>query len=182
MHSTQPLGDLYKPHIDGLRALAITSVVIYHAFPEFLSGGFMGVDVFFAISGYLISGIIFRQLAAGTFSFADFYTRRIRRIFPALLVVFAAVCITGWIGMSAAEFKQLGKHMAAGAGFVENLILWREAGYFDTASELKPLMHLWSLAIEEQYYLLYPLLVVTIWRNDWDLLLIIIVLIAYSFF
>ena len=142
----------------------------------------MGVDVFFAISGYLISGIIFRQLAAGSFSFADFYARRIRRIFPALLVVFAAAFITGWIGMLAAEFKQLGKHMAAGAGFVENLILWREAGYFDTASELKPLMHLWSLAIEEQYYLLYPLLIVAIWRLGWNIWLTVAVLSVGSFF
>ncbi len=154
----------YRPDIDGLRAVAILAVVIYHAFPANLRGGFVGVDIFFVISGFLISNIIFKSLQHGVFSFTEFYAHRIKRIFPALILVLAVSFTFGWFALMPDEFKQLGKHIAAGAGFVQNFILWKEAGYFDTASELKPLMHLWSLAIEEQFYLVYPLLVWGAWR------------------
>jgi peptidoglycan/LPS O-acetylase OafA/YrhL len=147
----------YRPDVDGLRAVAVLAVVAFHAFPEALPGGFVGVDVFFVISGFLISGIIFQGLKAGTFSFADFYWRRVRRIFPALVLVLAACLALGWLLLLPDEYSQLGKHVAAGAGFVSNLVLWREAGYFDVAAELKPLLHLWSLGVEEQYYLAWPL-------------------------
>ncbi|MBR4876967.1 MAG: acyltransferase, partial [Rhodocyclaceae bacterium] len=146
----------YRPDIDGLRAVAVLAVVAFHAFPRWLPGGFVGVDVFFVISGYLISTILLENLARDTFSFTTFYMRRIRRIFPALAVVLAASFAFGWYSLFADEFASLGKHMAAGAGFVANLVLWFEAGYFDTASELKPLLHLWSLGIEEQFYLVWP--------------------------
>lgn len=154
----------YRPDIDGLRALAVMLVVVYHAFPAWLPGGFIGVDIFFVISGYLISSIIFKSLATGHFSFADFYMRRIRRIFPALFLVLAAAYAFGWQTQPAAEFQQLGKHIAAGAAFVANLALWRESGYFDSEAASKPLLHLWSLGIEEQFYIVWPLLLWAVWH------------------
>ena len=111
----------YRPDIDGLRAFAVLSVVLFHAFPEFITGGFIGVDVFFVISGFLISTIIFERLEQGTFSFIDFYARRVRRIFPALILVLVTSFILGWCILFASEYKQLGKHIAGGAGFVANL-------------------------------------------------------------
>ncbi|MCK9395013.1 MAG: acyltransferase [Methylobacter sp.] len=164
----------YRPDIDGLRALAILSVVIFHAFPKALPGGFVGVDIFFVISGFLISCIIFKSLLRGDFSFTEFYAHRIKRIFPALILVLAACYAFGWIALLPEEFKQLGKHMAAGAGFVQNIILWQESGYFDIASRLKPLLHLWSLSIEEQFYLIYPLLIWGAWRLRLNILIMVI--------
>jgi peptidoglycan/LPS O-acetylase OafA/YrhL len=155
----------YRPDIDGLRALAILPVVAFHAFPVWVKGGFVGVDIFFVISGFLISSIIFHNISKNYFSFTRFYARRINRIFPALLLVMTFCYVLGWVTLFPDEFKQLGKHIAAGAGFVQNFVLLNEAGYFDTASELKPLMHLWSLAIEEQFYLIYPLLIWIAWRS-----------------
>jgi peptidoglycan/LPS O-acetylase OafA/YrhL len=152
-----PLHPVYRPDIDGLRALAVLLVVGFHAFPTAIGGGFIGVDVFFVISGFLISGIIVENLDRGAFSFTEFYARRIRRIFPALVLVMAACLVFGWFAMLADEYKLLGKHMASGAGFIANLTLWRESGYFDSAADTKPLLHLWSLGIEEQFYLLWPL-------------------------
>ena len=154
----------YRPDIDGLRALAVSLVVIYHAFPYWLPGGFIGVDIFFVISGYLISSIIFKSLQTGQFSFADFYARRIRRIFPALFLVLAACYAMGWFVLPAAEYQQLGKHIAAGAAFVANFALWQESGYFDAEAVSKPLLHLWSLGIEEQFYIIWPLLLWLAWR------------------
>lgn len=148
----------YRRDIDGLRAVAVLAVVAFHAFPGTLKGGFTGVDVFFAISGFLISTLIFENLDEGRFGLAEFYARRIQRLFPALILVLAASCALGWFVLLADEFKQLGKHVAAGAAFVSNIVLWREAGYFDAAAETKPLLHLWSLGIEEQFYLVWPLL------------------------
>ena len=157
--------DSYRPDIDGLRAVAVGAVVAYHAFPGALPGGFVGVDVFFVISGYLISGIILSALAERRFTFANFYARRIRRIFPALAVVLGAVSIAGWFLLYADDYARLGRHIAAGAAFMSNFVLWRESSYFDTAAELKPLLHLWSLAIEEQFYLAWPLLLVIAARS-----------------
>jgi len=147
---------LYRSYIDGLRAIAILPVVAFHAFPRYAPGGFIGVDIFFVISGYLISSIIFRSLLSNNFRFSEFYARRVRRIFPALIVVLATCYALGWFVLLPDEFKMLGKHIAAGAGFVKNIIWQREAGYFDFASEMKPLLHLWSLAVEEQFYLVFP--------------------------
>ena len=147
----------YRADIDGLRGIAVLSVVCFHAFPNKM-GGFIGVDIFFVISGFLISTIIFNNLEKNTFSFSQFYARRIKRIFPALLVVLTAFLIFGSLALFLDEYKQLGKHTAAGAGFVANFVLWKESGYFDVASELKPLLHLWSLGIEEQFYIIWPFL------------------------
>lgn len=154
----------YRADIDGLRALAIVPVVLFHAFPNRLPGGFIGVDVFFVISGFLISSIIFRKISEQNFSLLDFYARRVRRIFPALSLILLATLMFGWLALDADEYKILGKHAAAGVGFFQNFILWGEAGYFDTSSELKPLLHLWSLAIEEQFYLVFPIIAWLTWR------------------
>ena len=128
----------YRADIDGLRAVAVLSVVGYHAAPTWAMGGFIGVDIFFVISGFLISTIIFENLQRGSFSFIEFYSRRIRRIFPALIVVLAACFAFGWFTLFDDEYKQLGKHIAGGAGFISNFILWNESGYFDNAANTKP--------------------------------------------
>ncbi len=172
----------YRPDIDGLRAVAVLSVVAFHAFPAWMKGGFIGVDVFFVISGFLISTIIFENLDKGTFSFADFYIRRIKRIFPALLFVLIAVFAFGWLALLADEYKQLGKHMAAGAGFISNIILWDEAGYFDNSAETKPLLHLWSLGIEEQFYIVWPFVLYLAWKKKFNLLTLTILVGFISFY
>lgn len=155
----------YRKDIDGLRAVAVLSVVGFHAFPLWIKGGFIGVDVFFVISGFLISTIIFTNLQNGTFTFSGFYRRRIRRIFPALALVLAFCFAVGWFWLLADEFRQLGKHIASGAGMVSNFVLWGEAGYFDKSAETKPLLHLWSLGIEEQFYIIWPFLVWLLWKT-----------------
>jgi len=148
----------YRPDIDGLRALAVLAVIVFHAFPNHVSGGFTGVDVFFVISGFLISTILFENLDKGIFDLSEFYVRRIKRIFPALILVLNVSVALGWYVLFSDEYKQLGKHIAAGTGFASNFVLWSEAGYFDGSSETKPLLHLWSLGIEEQFYILWPAL------------------------
>ncbi|MAV91504.1 MAG: hypothetical protein CL676_08780 [Bdellovibrionaceae bacterium] len=148
----------YRPDIDGLRGLAVLMVMGFHFFPKTFSGGFFGVDVFFVISGYLISLILFHEMDQGNFKFLGFFSRRIRRIFPSLIVVLFCSLIFGWLYLFPHQLSQLGKHTAASAGFVQNFSLWMESGYFDTASEAKPLLHIWSLGIEEQFYMLWPLL------------------------
>lgn len=171
----------YRADIDGLRAVAVLSVVAYHAFPGALKGGFVGVDIFFVISGFLISTIIFTSLERDSFSFVDFFSRRIRRIFPALLVVLVTCYAFGWFVLLADEYKQLGKHIAGGAGFVSNFVLWKESGYFDAAAETKPLLHLWSLGIEEQFYIVWPLLLWAAWKRKFNLFTIALVLVLVSF-
>jgi peptidoglycan/LPS O-acetylase OafA/YrhL len=157
----------YRPDIDGLRAIAIIAVVAFHAFPysDKLKGGFIGVDVFFVISGYLISNIIFDEINNENFTFREFYARRVRRIFPALITVLVSCLIFGYFGLLAHEFRALNKYIASSAAFVLNFSLWNESGYFDISSELKPLLHLWSLSIEEQFYAIWPILVYLAVRN-----------------
>jgi peptidoglycan/LPS O-acetylase OafA/YrhL len=146
----------YRPDIDGLRAIAVLSVVGFHAFPNVIKSGFVGVDIFFVISGFLITSIILRELLEERFSFVSFYDRRIKRIFPALIVVLLTSLLVAAILFWPDDFSRLGKHTAAGAGFVANLALWQESNYFDVASDSKVLLHLWSLGIEEQFYLIWP--------------------------
>jgi peptidoglycan/LPS O-acetylase OafA/YrhL len=164
-----------------LRALAILFVVIYHAFPSVTTGGFIGVDVFFVISGFLISKIIYTELETNSFSFIQFYIRRIKRIFPALFVVLTFCFVFGWFNLLADEFAQLGIHLAGGAGFVSNLVLWNESGYFDNSSETKPLLHLWSLGIEEQFYFFWPIFICFAWKKKINLLLVALVIGLISF-
>ncbi|WP_313240752.1 acyltransferase family protein [Sphingobacterium multivorum] len=168
----------YRADIDGLRAIAIVSVLIFHAFPGILHSGFIGVDVFFVISGYLISGILYKSIGQGSFSFIDFYQRRINRIFPALLAVLIFSMCVGWFGLLQHEYAQLGKHVASGSAFLSNFILWSEINYFDNASETKPLLHLWSLAIEEQFYLLWPPLLLLIFKANKKYIFPVILIIA----
>lgn len=153
--SPHATGD-YRPDIDGLRAFAVLSVVLFHAFPKVVTGGFVGVDIFFVISGFLISKILFTEITEHRFSFTMFYGRRIRRIFPALAVCLAAVLAFGFVSLMPSELAQLGKHVFFGAAFLSNIVLWSESGYFDNAASLKPLLHLWSLGIEEQFYIFWP--------------------------
>ena len=171
----------YRPDIDGLRAIAILSVVGFHVSPTWIPGGFVGVDIFFVISGFLISGIIFRNFDTKSFSYGVFYGRRIKRIFPSLLVLLLSLFAVGWIFLFPLEFKQLGKNIAAGAGFVSNFNLWNEAGYFDQASSTKPLLHLWSLAIEEQFYLIWPLLLGMVWKRRKNFLTVTLIVAAMPF-
>jgi peptidoglycan/LPS O-acetylase OafA/YrhL len=151
-----PLSDRYRPDIDGLRAIAVLLVVNFHAFPEAMPGGFIGVDIFFVISGFLITGIVTRELASDRFSLLHFYDRRIRRIFPALLVVLLAVLVLGFLWMLPGPYARLSADVFASAAFAANIGLLLQSGYFDLESATKPLLHLWSLGIEEQFYLVWP--------------------------
>jgi len=164
-----------------LRAVAVAAVLLFHAFPDSFQGAFTGVDIFFVISGFLISGIILDELRDGTFTFARFYARRVRRIFPALALVLAVTVLLGWLVLTPYDFNQLGAHVAAGAGFLSNILLWQQSGYFDTDSALKPLLHLWSLGIEEQYYLLWPLLLFVFRHHMHRILWLILAIAAVSF-
>jgi peptidoglycan/LPS O-acetylase OafA/YrhL len=159
-----PVKTSYRSDIDGLRGFAVLAVVCFHGFPTRVGGGFVGVDIFFVISGFLISSIIIESLQRDEFSFLEFYARRIRRIFPALAVVLIACMSFGWFVLFPDEYQQLGKYIGAGAGFVGNLVSLNEAGYFDTSASFKPLLHLWSLGIEEQFYIVWPVLLLLSWR------------------
>ena len=171
----------YRPDIDGLRAVAVLSVVGYHAFRSVARGGFIGVDIFFVISGFLISSIIFGGLERDSFSFIEFYRRRIARIFPALLLLLLACYAFGWLTLLPSEYKELGKQIAGGAAYVSNFVLWNEHGYFDPAADAKPLLHLWSLGVEEQYYIFWPLLSYVAWKRRLNLLAITLAIAAVSF-
>jgi peptidoglycan/LPS O-acetylase OafA/YrhL len=171
----------YRPDIDGLRAIAVLGVVVYHAFPLLLPGGFIGVDIFFVISGYLISGILYKGHREGHFSFKEFYARRVRRLFPALITVLLLCLGYGWIVLLPDEYQQLGKHVASGTLFLQNIVFWKESGYFDIAANLKPMLHLWSLAVEEQFYIFFPPLLVLLWKKPRILIPAMIVLMIVSF-
>lgn len=178
---SKPEGNLYyRPDIDGLRALAVCFVILYHAFPHSFRGGFIGVDVFFVISGYLIGGIILRELSAGTFSLLHFYSRRILRIFPALILMLAVVLLVGHFVLFPDEYQSLGKHTLGGAAFVANLVYWSEVGYWDVSATLKPLLNLWSLGVEEQFYIIIPVLLMFIWKKQYRLLTVIVLLMLTS--
>lgn len=171
----------YRRDIDGLRAIAVIPVVIFHAFPFRFSGGFVGVDVFFVISGYLISSIIISKVEKDSFHFVDFYFRRIRRIYPALLAVLISCLIFGYFALFNIEYQQLAKHVAGSSIFISNFILLFETGYFDTASVTKPLLHLWSLGIEEQFYIIWPLIIYISFKLRFNLLKIILFFFILSF-
>ncbi|MDY6275648.1 MAG: acyltransferase family protein [Succinivibrionaceae bacterium] len=175
----------YRPDIDGLRAIAVLSVVLFHAFPDSIfRSGFAGVDIFFVISGFLISTIIFRGMnermkgsgGGKPFSFIDFYSRRVRRIFPSLIFCLLTFLVLGHFVLLPDEYSLLWKHTAGASAYVSNLVLWSEAGdYFQTASQTKPLLHLWSLGIEEQFYLIWPLLLFIAYRLRFNILAITLI-------
>ena len=167
---------LYRPDIDGLRAFACLGVVFFHAFPSLIKGGFVGVDIFFVISGYLISSIIYRNLfnpsIPGSLNIVDFYIRRVRRIFPALIVVLLFCLITGWYVLLPGEYEFLGKHIAGGATYINNIMLYFESSeYFNPNSNAKPLLHLWSLGVEEQFYLIFPIILWLIYKCNLNFVL-----------
>jgi len=154
----------YQPHIDGLRAVAVLAVVLFHALPEYDWGGFVGVDIFFVISGYLISKILLNDLFLQKFSILQFYIRRIRRIFPSLILVLLFCLLIGSGILMPDEYQSLAKEAMAGVGFVSNILFMQQVGYFDLAAETKPLLHLWSLGVEEQFYIFWPLMLFGIYR------------------
>jgi peptidoglycan/LPS O-acetylase OafA/YrhL len=155
---SSPPSARYRSDIDGLRAVAVLLVVAFHYFRDYWPGGFVGVDIFFVISGFLITGLIVRELDVGKFSLLTFYGRRVRRIFPALIVLLCSVLLLGWLWLLPSAYAQLSSDVVAGAAFSANIALWLKSGYFDIASAKKPLLHLWSLGIEEQFYLVWPLM------------------------
>ena len=176
----------YRPDIDGLRAIACLAVVLFHAFPSLLQGGFIGVDVFFVISGYLISSIIYRNLFnkenPGSLNIVDFYIRRIKRIFPALITILIFCFILGYFILLQSEFNLLAKHIFGGSNYFSNFLLYFESGnYFDTDSRTKPLLHLWSLGVEEQFYLIFPFILYFIYRLNLNFLLTLVIFSAISF-
>ena len=154
----------YRPEIDGVRALAVIPVILFHAGFELFSGGFVGVDVFFVISGYLITTILITDIENKRFSLVNFYERRARRILPALFFVMLVCIPFAWMWMLPNQIKDFSQSLVAVSLFASNILFWRESGYFETAAELKPLLHTWSLAVEEQYYLLFPIFLVLAWR------------------
>jgi peptidoglycan/LPS O-acetylase OafA/YrhL len=171
----------YRGDVDGLRAVAVLLVIGFHFFPRYVPGGFIGVDVFFVISGFLITRLIVVGLEDGSFTLTDFYARRIRRIFPALALVLAVSLVAGWLLLFPLDYRDLGKHAAAAAVFIANFTFLNEAGYFDTSSELKPLLHLWSLGVEEQFYIVWPVLLLLAWRWRYSPFLIAAGLLVASF-
>ena len=171
----------YRADIDGLRAVAVLSVVVFHASPHLMPGGYTGVDIFFVISGYLISTVIFTELEDHSFSVLDFYARRVRRILRALLAVLVSVFAIGWFVLFGSEYRRLGEHVAAGAGFISNFIYRGEAGYFDEDAHTKILLHLWSLGIEEQFYIVWPALLMVAWRRIRSVAVIIVAVLIFSF-
>ncbi|HBF06700.1 MAG TPA: hypothetical protein DDW29_00525 [Gammaproteobacteria bacterium] len=167
----------YRAEIDGLRALAVLPVILFHAGFEWFSGGFIGVDVFFVISGYLITTIIISELAEGKFSIVNFYERRARRILPAMFFVMAVCLPFAWLWFAPSDLKIFGQSLLAVSTFWSNFLFWGSSGYFERAAELNPMLHTWSLAVEEQYYILFPVFLILTWRLGikWILILLSLV-------
>lgn len=164
----------YRSEIDGLRALAILPVILFHAGFERFKGGFVGVDVFFVISGYLITTIIISEMAGGKFNIFNFYERRARRILPALFFIMAVSIPFAFKWLNPNDLKDFGQSLMAVSTFSSNILFWWERDYFDTASEMKPFLHTWSLAVEEQYYIIFPLFIMLSWRLGAKWILIIL--------
>jgi peptidoglycan/LPS O-acetylase OafA/YrhL len=164
LNVAMPKGVTYRPDIDGLRAVAIVPVVLYHAGFRLWGGGFVGVDVFFVISGYLIASLILAEIHSGTFTLRNFYVRRIRRIFPALFTMMAGSAAIGVLLLTPRDFQRLGESIAATTLFSSNALFWSQSGYFAAPSEEWPLLHTWSLGVEEQFYLAFPVLLLLVYR------------------
>ena len=167
----------YRPEVDGLRALAVLPVILFHAGFEAFSGGFVGVDVFFVISGYLITTIIISELGEGKFTIANFYERRARRILPALFLIMAVCLPFAWFWLPAADLLEFGTSLAYVSIFLSNVFFWIDTEYFDTAIDVKPLIHTWSLAVEEQYYILFPVFLTLTWQLGTKRIVFLLVLI-----
>lgn len=172
----------YRPEVDGLRALAVLPVILFHADFSLFAGGYVGVDVFFVISGYLITTIIVAELEKGTFSIVNFYERRARRILPALFFVMLLCLPFAWFWFISNDMQSFSQSLVAVSVFGSNILFWITSGYFDSASELKPLLHTWSLAIEEQFYVVFPLLLMAFWSLAKRSVITLLVLIALASF
>ncbi len=171
----------YRADIDGLRGISVLAVIAFHAFPDLVPGGFIGVDVFFVISGFLISGIIFDEMQTDAFNLRSFYARRIRRIFPALILVLTATALIGcWI-LLPQDMLRLGNQLLSSAAFVANFYFWFQSGYFSPAAHSFPLLHLWSLSVEEQFYIVWPLVLLLLRRRPDRILAAILIIAALSF-
>ena len=168
----------YRPEIDGLRALAVVPVILFHAGFELFSGGFVGVDVFFVISGYLITTVLIEDLENKRFSIVNFYERRARRILPALFFIMILCVPFAWILLSGPSLHKFGNGLIGVSLFLSNVVFWKQKGYFDQSSELNPILHTWSLAVEEQYYVLFPIFLVLAWRFGKNRVFWMIVLMA----
>ncbi|MDO8035555.1 acyltransferase family protein [Janthinobacterium sp. SUN128] len=170
----------YRREIDGLRTLAVLPVILFHAGFQIFSGGFVGVDVFFVISGYLITRIILAELEHGNFSIINFYERRARRILPALFFVLLVCLPLSWLWLVPDDMKNFSQSLLSVSVFSSNILFWLTSGYFDTAAELKPLLHTWSLAVEEQYYVFFPIFLIVMWRfgKRWILAMLIVIFFA----
>ncbi|HHF3852855.1 TPA: acyltransferase family protein, partial [Haemophilus influenzae] len=170
----------YRPEIDGLRAIAVISVIIYHLNENWLSGGFLGVDIFFVISGFLITGIIITEIQQNSFSLKQFYTRRIKRIYPAFITVMALVSFIASVIFIYNDFNKLRKTIELAIAFLSNFYLGLTQGYFDLSANENPVLHIWSLAVEEQYYLIFPLILILAYKKFREIkVLFIITLILF---
>ena len=156
----------YRREIDGLRAIAVIPVILFHAGLPFFSGGFVGVDIFFVISGYLITSVLFRDIKSGGFSFSYFYERRVRRIAPALLLVMFVSVLLSWFVLLPADMKAFSQSLVSITLVSPNLFFWLQTDYFSPAAEMNPLLHTWSLGVEEQFYIFWPLIILFIWRFE----------------
>jgi peptidoglycan/LPS O-acetylase OafA/YrhL len=172
---------VYRADIDGLRGISVLAVIAFHAFPDLVPGGFIGVDVFFVISGFLISGIIFDEMRSDAFSLRSFYARRIRRIFPALVLVLTVTALVGWWILLPQDMLRLGKQLLSSAAFVANFYFWFQSGYFSPDAHSFPLLHLWSLGVEEQFYIVWPLVLLLLRRRPDRIFAAILVIAALSF-
>lgn len=176
----------YNSAIDGLRGIAILLVLLFHIYPEYFSFGYVGVDIFFVLSGFLITQIIYTKLNKNEFNFVEFYRNRIRRVFPAMIIVILVAYLIGYLFMFNAEFNQLLKHIKSSVLFYENFRLISEVGYWDEAGQLKPLLHFWSLSIEEQFYIFWPFLIYIFYKLQIDLfrglMLLSIIFVSIPFF
>lgn len=172
----------YRAEIDGLRALAVLPVIFFHAGFSFMSGGFVGVDIFFVISGYLITSLIVAEIDKGKFSLVNFYERRARRILPALFLVVLVCLPFAWVYLLPHEMVDFGKSVVAVTVFASNILFWKDSDYFSPDSELLPLLHTWSLAVEEQYYLFFPLILMLAWRfgKSWFVPMLLVAIAAIS--
>ena len=174
----------YRPDIDGLRAVAVMSVVLYHLKFASIPGGFIGVDIFFVISGYLIANIINKELLSNNFSIAAFYERRIRRILPALFAVFIVTTIGVCLLFLPEDIAAYGKSLSAAALFVSNIFFWQHTDYFTELAEVNPLLHTWSLAVEEQFYIFFPLILMLLikkFRKNYIVIITFLAVLSFVF-
>jgi len=169
----------YRREIDGLRAIAVLPVILYHAGFSWFSGGYVGVDVFFVISGYLITSILLKDLAQGNFSIVKFYERRARRILPALALVLLCSIPFAWLWLLPSQFQNFSRAVMATSLFASNILFWRSSDYFAPAAEETPLLHTWSLAVEEQFYIFFPIFLLLLWRFGKNITFYAVILVSF---